>query len=440
MTHRSAPAALAALCGLLLVPLAPGPARADTPLPATGAPATGAPATGAPVAGASAGAEPSSLPTIGQTNSAFQQQGCLHASARSTDLTPWAQTFLRPDAAWSLSQGAGVTVAVLGSGVDGTSGVFGGRLALGPREYGPGDSGRDCVGHGTFLAGLIAAGRQSGVGFAGVAPAARILAVAITDDVGNTAADQVSRGIRAAADGGARVIDLAMPLPPGSGQLADALHYADGKGALVIVPATVDPSGASAGAAAAQAPTAPDVLAVADLGPGGAPAQSPSQSAAPASPAAARVDLVAPGDSVMSVGPGGVGYFTGTGPSFAAAFVAGTAALVLGYRPELTTEQLVHRLEATAYHPGTALPDPQLGYGTVDPVAAVSAVLPEEHGTAPAPTPSAASTAMPPVRPQPAGRQAASVAGGALGVAVLVGCAAVVLPRGRRRSWRPGPS
>ncbi|MDH6133283.1 membrane-anchored mycosin MYCP [Kitasatospora sp. MAA4] len=422
MTPRATSAALAAL---LLVPLAPGVALADTPTPS---------------AVASAGAEPSSLPSIAQTNPGFQQQGCVHSSARTTDRTPWAQTFLRPDAAWPLSQGAGVTVAVLGSGVDGTSGVLGGRLALGPREYGPGDSGRDCVGHGTFLAGLIAAGRQDGLGFAGVAPGARILAVAVTDDVGNTAVDQVSRGIRAAADAGARVIDLAVPLPAGNADLSSALHYADGKGALVIAPSVPDPSGSAAGAAsAAQPPTDPDVLAVGDLGPGGSPPSSPSPS--PSAAPAPRVDLTAPGDAVMSVGPGGVGYFTGSGPSFAAAFVAGTAALVLGYRPDLTREQLLHRLEATAYHPGTALPDPQLGYGTVDPVAAVSAVLPEEHAPAtPHPQPPTGSTAMPPAPPQPAARQAAAVAGGALGMALLVGCAAVVLPRGRRRNWRPGAS
>lgn len=112
-----------------------------------------------------------------------------------------------------------------------------------------------------------------------------------------------------------------------------------------------------------------------------------------------RVDLVAPGDALMSVGPGGKGYFTGSGPSFATAVVAGTAALVLGYRPELTAAQLLDRLKATAYHPGTVLPDARLGYGTVDPLAAVSAVLPGARDGAAAPPPARAGTAVAAVEP-----------------------------------------
>jgi hypothetical protein len=154
-----------------------------------------------------------------------------------------------------------------------------------------------------------------------------------------------------------------------------------------------------------------------------------------------RVDLCAPGDAVMSTGPSGGGYYTGAGPSFAAAFVAGSAALALGYRPDLTEPQLAHRLEATAYRMAGALPDPQTGYGSVDPVAAVTAVLPQEQ-PAPAagkPTAPAATLAMPPARPaSSATRQAVTVALAALGVIALAAFGALVLPRGRARGWRPG--
>jgi hypothetical protein len=113
----------------------------------------------------------------------------------------------------------------------------------------------------------------------------------------------------------------------------------------------------------------PDVLAVAAIGPNGPAAGSIT---GPGGTAAARVDVAAPGESVMSVGPGGDGHFTGSSAVFAAAFAGGAAALVRGYDPSLTAAQVSTRLETTAYRPSGRLPDPAVGYGTVDPLAAVS--------------------------------------------------------------------
>ncbi|MDH6707594.1 membrane-anchored mycosin MYCP [Kitasatospora sp. MAA19] len=415
---RSVRAAAAVLCcGALLLPAAPAWAA---PTPGTATPTPG-------------GADPAALPVIGQNRGAGRPDGCLKPSDKGTDRTPWAQTYLRPEAAWQLSRGAGVTVAVVGSGVDPASGVLDGRLTPGPREFGTGDSTRDCVGHGTFLAGLIAARRQDGVGFAGIAPEARILAVAVTDDAGITTPALLAKGVRDAADGGARVIAVGLALPTGEAELGDAVRYATGKGALVIAPAAPDqggtsPSAPSAPPAAAYPAALPDVLAVSDLAPNGAP---PSGAAD-----AVRVDLAAPGDAVLSVGPGGKGYFTGAGPSFATALVAGTAALALAYRPDLTPARLADRLRATAYHPGTALPDPHLGYGTVDPLAALSTPLPGDATATPRPALTVSLVQAPP--PDPAPHQAALIAGGTVaGVTLIVG-AALMCTAGRRRAWRPG--
>ncbi|MGF1428318.1 S8 family serine peptidase [Kitasatospora sp. LaBMicrA B282] len=420
--------AAAGLCCVLLLTAAAGPAVADSGAGAGASPSPGV------ASGSGSSAQPPALPQISQTNIGYQSNGCVKPSGKNTDLTPWSQSLLDPQRAWPFSQGAGVTVAVLSTGVDGTSGVLGNRLKLGPHENGSGDAGHDCVGEGTFLAGLIAAKQQDGMGFAGLAPAATVLAVSVTDEAGTTSADLLAKGIRAAADAGARVIDVAVPVPAADGGLKDAVDYADAKGALVIAPAAPD-TPATGGSGGGSYPAGyPEVLSVSDVGPVGAPAgAAPSAGSTPT-----RVDLVAPGDAVMSVGPGGAGFFTGTGPSFATAVVAGSAALVLGAHPTLTRDQLVHRLETTAYHPGTVLPDPRFGYGTVDPVAAVTAVLPEEQGATAPPPPRTAPLTMPPPVHQTAGSQAAAVAGGAFGVMVLVGLAALVLPRGARRTWRPG--
>jgi subtilisin family serine protease len=89
---------------------------------------------------------------------------------------------------------------------------------------------------------------------------------------------------------------------------------------------------------------------------------------------------VAPGVDVVSLGPNGPGQWQGSGTSYAAPFVAGAAALIRAYHPGLTAAQVKHRLEATANRPPTQVPDPGMGWGTVNIAAAVTAVLPEEAG------------------------------------------------------------
>ncbi|WP_329569268.1 S8 family serine peptidase [Kitasatospora sp. NBC_01266] len=433
---------VALLVGGLLLPVAAGAAWADGSGGGSATLSGAAPTSGSAAPSGSASPAPGdTLPGVTQVLASAngQQPACLTASTKDNRLTPWPQTFLRPDQVWPLTQGAGVTVAVLGSGVADGTGLLSGRLDRAAKLSGGGDPAQDCVGHGSFLAALIAAGQRPGVGFAGIAPGARILAVGVTDNTGASTADLLAQGIRAAADQGARVIDVGVTVPAGSDALAAAVHEAVGKGALVIAPAAPDPvPGAQAGgASAAPAPVFPaaypEVLSVRDLGPGGTLAQSGG------SAVGGRVDLAAPGDAVMGVGPSGGGYYTGAGPSFATAFVAGSAALVLGYQPKLTESQLIGRLEATAYRSGGAVPDPQVGYGSVDPVAAVTTVLPQPQSTpSAAPAASPSPLAVPPARPASAApRQAGGVALGALGVVALVALGAVVVPRGRARGWRP---
>ncbi|MFI6845122.1 S8 family serine peptidase [Kitasatospora sp. NBC_00085] len=434
----------AVLAGALLLPacglLAAGTALADThgPSAAPGSPgASGAPAAGAPTA---AGAPADALPGVSQLrrDPSGRPAGCLPASAKGTQLTPWPQTFLRPDRVWPLSQGDGVTVAVLGSGVSDGAGALAGRIGYAAKLPGAGDPAADCVGHGTFLTGLIAAARRDGTGFAGLAPHARILAVGVTDDTGATTADLLAQGITTAVERGARVIDVGVTVTAGSDALAAAVRQARSRGALVLAPVAPDAPPPNQGDAAKPQPVYPaaypEVLAVRDLGPGGALPEGDG------AVAGGRVDLAAPGDAVMSVGPNPGGYYTGTGSSYATAFVAGTAALVLGYRPGLTADQLAQRLKATAYRTAGPAPDPQVGHGTVDPVAAVTALLPQEQPSPPtaAVTAAPAAVAMPPGRPDSAApHQAVVVALGAMGVIGLVAVGAVVGPRGRARGWQP---
>ena len=121
------------------------------------------------------------------------------------------------------------------------------------------------------------------------------------------------------------------------------------------------------------------------------------------------------------------------GTSFAAPFVAGTAALVRARFPELSARQVMDRIIATAHAPGTGH-DQKVGHGVVDPVAALTAELPAED----TPRPQSAPIAAPPAQTPPdhTARNVA-IAGAAVSVAVIVAVLAISLPHRRVRKLDP---
>lgn len=347
-------------------------------------------------------------------------QPCVAAATTQAGGEPWALRALGASRILTQSRGAGTTVAVVDTGVSGNASGLSGRVTA------LGDAGEDCVGHGTFAAGLIAAAAGEGGGPAGLAPGARILAVRGTDERGATTADRLADGIREAADAGAGVIYVARALAGGKSVLTDAVEYAGEKDALVVAPLAPDalPRDRSTGGTVRPEPwywpaAAPGVLAVTDYGPDGTrPDDAPVISGA---------DLAAPGDAVIGIGPRGTGHFIGSGASLAAAHAAGAAALVRARYPELSAVEVSRRLVEAAY---PASP-PRL-----DPYAALTVVLPDGPGATPRP---AAAVVPPTASPQPRNR-ALVVAGAGAGLVLLVAAAAVVIPRGRGRNWRPADS
>jgi hypothetical protein len=277
------------------------------------------------------------------------------------------------------------------------------------------------------MAGLIAARPATGTGFVGIAPGARIYALAVTDSTGTATAHGIAAGIDAAVAAHAQIIDVAVTTSTPSEALANAVHEAIAAGSLIVAPAAAD---GQTQVAKAYPAAYPGVLSVTASGPDGV---LPNSEALGAS-----VGLTAPGNSVIGIGPGG-GVYAGSGPSFATAFVAGAAALVASYRGAMPPAELLRRLEATAVHPGAALPTPGAGYGALDPFAALTTLLPNGLVTAAAiapATPNRIALTRPPV---PRARNAAfGVAAAAFVLVVIVVAAAAVVPRGRRRSWRPG--
>jgi type VII secretion-associated serine protease mycosin len=353
------------------------------------------------------------------------QQGVVAPAA-----APWAQRELGFASVWKRTRGGGVTVAVVDSGVDANP-QFGDRVIPGPDLVAgtkPGiPPGADCVGHGTAVASIIAAAPVPGVSFTGVAPAARILSVKIsgTDTFPTSVTPQ---GIMDAVQFGADVINLSLATPDDVQGLRNAVEYALRHNVVVVAAAGNDIGQGGTDANDANDGTGPfypaayrGVLAVGAIGPGGVLAGFSDRYT--------PVGVTAPGVNVTSAYPGTfpAAYdAVQNGTSFAAAFVSGVVALVRSAHPGLNAAQVVARIEATA-HGGTG---PGTGHGMVDPVRAVTAMLPAEQAGAAGRQASAA----------PSGLSTRTVAlaamAGAFGLVVVVLTAVLVI----RRRQGTGPS
>jgi type VII secretion-associated serine protease mycosin len=372
-------------------------------------------------------------PAFGATGLPEPTPGCpgTHGVA-APRTTPWGQQALSFSSVWPLTRGAGVTVAVVDSGVDANP-QFGTRIIegfdLAPASVGV-PAGADCVGHGTSVASIIAAAPVAGVSFTGVAPAARVLSIKVTnsDSFPGTLAAQA---IRAAVAAGAQVVNLSLATTVSTPALASAVGFAEASDVVVVAAAGNDnPDG---GSGPFYPAAYPGVLAVGAVGADGSLA-SFSDTRTPVSVTAPGVEVTAayPGVFPKAYNP------ASNGTSFATAFVSGVVALVRSAHPDLTQSQVVDRIEATANGPA----GPGTGHGLVNPVQAVTAVLPA--GGPPASPPARSPGQVQVDRAPRPNHAAASVAlplvAGAGGVAVLVVAAAFIVPAGRRRHWRPGPS
>jgi membrane-anchored mycosin MYCP len=300
-------------------------------------------------------------------------KGCVGPSPVTATEAPWAQTLLAPRSTWPLTEGRGVVVAVVDTGVSSAAPALAGAVLPGVNIDG-GHADSDCAGRGTALAGIIAARPSAGIDFVGMAPQARILPIRITDVEGKITTARLAAGIRAATAARASIILVATGIPIPSSDLADALQAATASDILVVAAVNEEEVTADKPDPPVAYPAAFDeALAVNDIATDGTAATTSAR---------AGVDLASPGAGTFSIAPYGPGHYAVSGAGVAAAYVAGTAALIRAYHPEYSQAEVRARLELTAIPPPGGDHTASLGAGLLDPYAAVTALAPRQ-ATAP---------------------------------------------------------
>ncbi len=290
------------------------------------------------------------------------------------ELTPgpaewWLTGWQAQRKVWPLTEGAGVTVAEVESGVQATIPDLRGVVLPGANLTGTGGNGDTDIqvgedGHGTAMA-VVIAGQGTGTGTVGIAPRARILPV-IVGGSGPASVRTAAAGIRYAVSHGAQVINLPFGIGRTSAAACDpvlqaAVAYALGHDVVLVASS----GNASLYAGPDEPASCAGVLAVDGTEPDG--------SLWPGSTREPYVAVAAPGDHMVYVGRDGRYTTTGAGTSFSAALTAGTAALIRSRYPHMPWYQVDQRLTGTATPVGRPVPNQGYGYGIINPARAVNA-------------------------------------------------------------------
>jgi membrane-anchored mycosin MYCP len=408
-----------------------------------------------------------------QTGPVEQQAPCQQPVAdnpQNLQAEPPTQQRLRIRQAQRYATGRDQRVAVIDSGVQ-PHPRLAGRLIDGGDYIEKRGGLFDCDGHGTVVAGLIAAATDASDRFVGVAPAAQILAIRQAStfysvplrqlDNGReihspSAGDTVSmaRAVMRAVQLGATVINISEAAcfsaerdQINAPDLQAAVHHAVEHNVVVVVAAANTSNTCKQNSPGAVTTISSpgwfdnDVLTVAATDDNGEPADFSIRGP--------WVDVAAPGTGAVSLAAGRPGLTTGLvdahgqaraldGTSFATPYVAGVAALIRERYRNLTARQVMHRIEQTAQHTGARSGrSEELGYGMIDPVAALTAVLPEEQGPAPAPVSAAKLSGFPTPPPDDTHPRTVALVGSAAAL-ILLGLI-IVIAQTTKRHQRPRP-
>ena len=275
----------------------------------------------------------------------------------------WHLPFLEIAKAHQLSQGEGITIAVIDTGISNNHPDLTGNVLQGLDVVtgGSGNGWGDVDGHGTGMAGLIAAhghGSGNGDGALGIAPKAKILPIRIAtqlDATGDSIA--MANAVDAAVQRGVKIISISQRTT--AEKAYDAVQRAVKANVMVVAGVGNRPREEFIGDPAAW----PGMVAVGAVGKDG--------NVADISVRGKALVLTAPGVEIASTGKGTT-YRAGTGTSDSTAIVSGVAALVWSKYPNLSAAQVVDHMTATSTDKGAAGRDQEYGFGVINPVKALS--------------------------------------------------------------------
>jgi subtilisin family serine protease len=283
----------------------------------------------------------------------------------------WGPVRVHAAQAWDTTTGSpSVVVAVLDTGVDASQPDLEGALVAGRDIVNNDADPADDHGHGTYVAGIVGARSNNGIGVTSYCWSCSVMPVKVLAADGTGSMSNVASGITWAADHGARVINMSLGSTSANSTLAAAVTYAQGKGAVLV---------ASAGNYGSTTPVYP----AAYDGVIGVAGTDGTDNLYSWSSYGSWVEVSAPGINMTTGRNGWYGDFAGT--SSAAPVVAGLAGLVLSAAPTASAAQVTAALTSTAAPIGSSV-----RYGRVDAAAAVAAV-----SGGPAPTPSPSPTTSP---------------------------------------------
>ncbi|GGT50293.1 type VII secretion-associated serine protease mycosin [Streptomyces purpureus] len=373
---------------------------------------------------------------------------CTFPMKKQIEGTPWPLQRVLLDELWQDTKGAGIRVAVIDTGVDDINPQLkkavdakSGADFLKPlkdasddanAKRGKTDGTVDEVGHGTKVAGIIAARPRKGTGFVGLAPEATIIPIRQNDEKNSGKSDTMAKAIDHALAKKARVInisqDTTQPLTQNS-DLGKAVARA--LAADVVVVASAGNDGMDGKLKNTYPAAFPGVLAVAS--------SDRNNERAVFSQSGTFVGVAAPGVDVVSTVPGN-GQCVDNGTSFSAPYVAGVAALLRAKYPKWKAHEVVAQIEQTAERSINGH-DNHVGWGVVDPVRALDgdagppqAATPDPAPPRP-PAPEPAHLAMTETPQERAERLATYALGiGGVLVAVVAGSATVIRDSRRKRA------
>ena len=275
-------------------------------------------------------------------------------------------TSTKVDLAWNYTTGdESIVIAFLDSGVDGSHSEFLGRIVGGYDFVNDDEDPTDDHGHGTHVAGILAANMDNAKGNVGVCPKCRIMPIKVLDETNSGTWFQIAEGVVYAVDHGARIVNLSLGSTQFSPTMEAAINYAAEHNVLVVAAA------GNYGSNSAFYPAAYDnVLAVA--------AVAQNNKAWPLSNYGDYIDVAAPGQRIYSTArradrqKDAYGFMSGT--SMAAPIVSGLAGLLLSQEPTRTAHGIAQRIMATSDDLGHAGWDTTFGYGCINAYAAVSGI------------------------------------------------------------------